>query len=370
MTFRLSVPVPDRRTLWHGLPFAILLLLSACSSGSKKSGPSVYPTGLPLLAVSEERGESTEFWLINPRNPTQRWKFATISHRQDWGVRASVSPDGKTLVYAALPKTTPDPNTQSELWALPISGRNARRLANGIDLRSGLVWSPDSSWVSYDRQSGNESQLRRVHAGGAGDQLLSKSTADSRWYAAGYLPDGGAAVLAHLTAAGTELVSQPIGGVPTKGAQVSPSASRDFTVSSEGRPAMLVLQTENGRKVYRAVAQEPDGSFSRLTGGGQEDTGIVFDPRTGAASVGVVPSAPGERVLGAAGAGIVQASSGFDVPMGWSPDSAYLAVRHFSGRTTDQPGNETLILLRPNGERTEIKADAAQGFIGWMLPGR
>src|SRR5947209_1996887 len=88
-----------RRALWPGLLLAIAMLLSACSSGSKKSAPSRYPAGVPLLAVSEERGESTEFWLINPQSPSQRWKFAAITHRQDWGVRGSVAPDGKTLVY-------------------------------------------------------------------------------------------------------------------------------------------------------------------------------------------------------------------------------------------------------------------------------
>jgi hypothetical protein len=349
----------------------VLLALAAGCGGSKSNSTSVrYPAGVPLLAVAEEHGATTEFWLIDPRDELHRWKFATVPHRQDWGVRASVAPDGKTLVYAAMGKDARDASTEADLWALPVNGRNPRRLATGIDLRSGLVWTPDSTWVSYERQSGADSQLRRANVSAAGDQLIARSTPDSRWYLMGYQPDVGTPLLAHLSAAGTEVVTQPIGAAATGRSQVATGPSRDFTVSPEGRPALLLLTSENGHNVYRAVARGTDGSFTRLTDGGVEDTGIAWDPRTQEPSIGVVPSTAGGPVPAAPGAHTVVPAAGFDVPLAWSPDASYLAVRHFSGGTTDQPGGETLDLVRTDNTRSVVIGSVAPEFAGWMVPVR
>lgn len=347
-----------------------MLLLAACRSSTQKLAPDIYPSGTPLLAVAEEHGDATEFWLLNPHDPAQRRRVATVQHRQDWGVRASVSPDGRTLAYAVLPKTSSDPDREAQLWTLPIGGRTARRLASGIDLRSDLVWSPDSRWVSYERITADGSEVRRVNLAGAGDQEIARSTADSRWYAMGYLPDGGAIVLARLTPSGTEVATQAMGGVAKDRLQVSSSASRGFSVGPSGLPTLLALQTAGGRAVYRALMEQADGSFARLTAGGDEDTGIAWNPRTGEPTVGVVPGPDGSQPMATPGARLDLAPSGFDVPVAWSPDGQFLALRHFTGASTEQPGAESIVLRGADEQRKNVTGSAPLDIAGWVLPGR
>ena len=56
---------------------------------------------------------------------------------------------------------------------------------------------------------------------------------------------------------------------------------------------------------------------------------------------------------------------GFDVPLGWSVDGTYLAVRHFSGTGSRDPGDETLVILGGASTRVEITATSDLLFLGW-----
>jgi hypothetical protein len=129
------------------------------------------------------------------------------------------------------------------------------------------------------------------------------------------------------------------------------------------------LTDEGGRKVYRAVAVPSSGVPVRLTAGGREDTGIAWNPRTGKPTVGAVPDAPGQPVPVAAGATVDVPPSGFDVPVAWSPDGKQLAVRHFTGDSTDQPGMESVQLTGQDGSRTDVMGSAPLILVGWASQG-
>jgi hypothetical protein len=319
----------------------------------------------PRLAIAEELGDTTDLWAVSAADPAKRVRIASVQHRDGWAIRAAVAPNGTTVAYAVLPRNAVDPDTQSELWALPLDNRSPRRLASGVDLRGDLVWSTDSQWVSYQRVADPSIDVRRVNTSGAGDQLLVHGDVASRWYLMGYSRDGGSALFADVSASGTVVGTAAPGQPPRLGKPAGTSASRDFTVSPDGRPAMLVLMQEGGRSVYRAVAAGPDGTFARLTAGGTEDTGIAWNPRTGVASVGVVagPNAPAraadERTQ------LDLAGAGFDVPVAWSLDGRYLALRHFSGDSTDAPGSETVVLQGPDGRRM-VAFKGAISVTGWI----
>jgi dipeptidyl aminopeptidase/acylaminoacyl peptidase len=354
-------PATVRPLRWVGL-FATVLLLVACRSGSSPSSSGTVPAGL-WLAGAEEHGDHTDLLLMAAAAPDQRRKLASVPHRANWGLRGSLAPDGRALVYTVLPRTANDPDTQGELWELPLGGRPARRLATGLDLRSSLVWSPDGQWVSYERVQQDAIELRRVNAGGAGDEPIVRAPLSERWYTMGYGADGGTVVLAHITTGGTEVVQRTVDGTEQSRRQVSNGSARGFTVSPDGRAAMLILVNEGGKQVYRAVSVGADGVVARLTLGGAEDTGIAWNQRTGAPTVGVV--AGGGDVAGSAGAQVLLPGSGFDVPAAWSPDGAVLALRHFSGRSTDQPGTESIEVLMDQ-QRTPVAGSGPLAILGWV----
>jgi hypothetical protein len=339
--------------------------LAAGCGGGKRPVPTRTdaPAG-PLLAVVAEAQDTSQIQLFDPASGRMLRTVASVQHRNGWGISANVSPNGRQLAYVVLPRDAVDPDTQGELWLLTFDGRSSRRLATGVDLRSELVWSPDSTWVSYEKVSASSIDLRRVNASGAGDQSLAVSGDADRWYLFGYAADGRSVELAHLTGGGTAFDQIVPGAKPQGERPISPGASRGFTVSPNGRPALLALQNEGGRQVYRALAQQPDGTFARLTQGGVEDTGIAWNPRSGEAAVGVVPAMPGELVPAAPGARAIVPAGGFDVPVAWSPDGALLALRHFSGATTDDPGTETIVVLRGD-QRVELQSAQPLTIAGW-----
>lgn len=359
-----------RRTVLGLLVALIVAIAFACGGSTRAPRPATPSPQGTLLVVAEEHDDNADLWLIDPGNLANRRRIATVPHRSGWDLHATVSPDGRTLVYDVLPRTANDPDTQGELWTIAIADLKARRLATGVDLRSSLVWSPDAAWVTYERVTGSDTiEVRRANAAGAGDQLLARSQAGVRWFPMGYTPDGGSVLLARLSAEGTQVVSLAPGSAPGDGVQVAAGSSRGFSVGPDGRWALLVLMDEGGRKVYRAVAAQPGGGVARLSAGGKEDTGIAWNPRTAEPAVGVVPDTPGAGVPAGPGATVVVPPAGFDVPVAWSPDGRLLVVRHFSGNTTDRPGSETLQLAGPGGQRTDLSGSGPRTFVGWARRG-
>ena len=58
------------------------------------------------------------------------------------------------------------------------------------------------------------------------------------------------------------------------------------------------------------------------------------------------------------------AVAGFDLPVGWSPDGAYLALRTFDGTGPGNPGAEGVALLGPDGASQVVAGDGLR-ILGW-----
>ena len=306
--------------------------------------------------------------LERPGDAAHRQRIASIEHKQGFGVQASVSPDGRLIAYTVLPRDGGYRDTDAQLWLLPLDTRKPRRLAVNVDVLSDLVWTPDSAWVGYERVPAAGSavlEVRRVNVQGAGDQLLASDSQSTRWYVLGYTPDSGTIAFARLDGSGTAVGMAKPGTLPSQFLATLPGSSRDFTISRTGCSALLALSQENGRAVYRAYGCA-DGGMTRLAHGGVEDTGIAWNPATGAATVGVVRGPAGTAVPGGEGANQVRVPpSGFDVPLSWSGDGRWLAVEHFSGASTDDPGNASIEAVSANGAATPITGDGPLTVAGW-----
>jgi hypothetical protein len=64
--------------------------------------------------------------------------------------------------------------------------------------------------------------------------------------------------------------------------------------------------------------------------------------------------------------------SGYDVPRAWAPDATYLAVTNWSGEDLANPGDPSLDLVAPTGQRIRIAQGpgyaTADAIVGWFVP--
>ena len=56
---------------------------------------------------------------------------------------------------------------------------------------------------------------------------------------------------------------------------------------------------------------------------------------------------------------------GFDVPIAWSGDGRYLAVRSFDGRNSVQPGLQRTMIVDREGARIAVDVPSEVIFLGW-----
>ncbi|HRC62095.1 MAG TPA: hypothetical protein PLX85_02590 [Dehalococcoidia bacterium] len=54
------------------------------------------------------------------------------------------------------------------------------------------------------------------------------------------------------------------------------------------------------------------------------------------------------------------------MPIDWSTDGQYLAVRSFDGMTTQDPGEESLVIVATSGGRMTVSAANEVLFLGWV----
>jgi dipeptidyl aminopeptidase/acylaminoacyl peptidase len=77
------------------------------------------------------------------------------------GDEFDVSPDGKELVYARDTEQHPELSTNSDLFLIPITGGNSKRITTRTGADTSPKYSPDGRWIAYRSQAraGYESDL-------------------------------------------------------------------------------------------------------------------------------------------------------------------------------------------------------------------
>lgn len=77
------------------------------------------------------------------------------------GGEFAVSPDGKELVYASNTAEHPERSTNSDLFLVPLTGGDARRITTRTGADTSPAYSPDGRWIAYRSQArdGYESDL-------------------------------------------------------------------------------------------------------------------------------------------------------------------------------------------------------------------
>jgi hypothetical protein len=321
----------------------------------------------PLVVFSEFGENADTIWVADPDAPAQRKALAQVPHATGFGILPSLSPDGTRLAYTVA--ATPD--FKADLWVLDISGGEAERLASGLDLRAAPVWAPDSGSVVVRRSEGAEgelgrSTLLRVDLDANATVL---AALDTPLYGIDFSPDGAWFYFATLGPAGSDLARAPAAGGPVETiAHLSDGFARDWTLSPDGRRIAYLAQAGNGFAAF--VLDIERGAIETPLG---EANGAQFNPvwqRSGALTIGRLESssAGGAVTLDLSGRlrELPARGRGFDVPLVWSPDGRYLALRAFEGSSTADPGPSWVYVLGSDGARHRLSDRSDVEIAGWL----
>ena len=341
---------------------------------------SLLQQGGPLVVYSEFGLAADTLWAANADDPADRVQLGRVDHAENFGIFPSLSPDGTRIAYTVL-LPVPGPNGAAELWVLEIAGGASRRLADGIDLRVTPVWSPASDAVVVRRSDGQEgsagsSELLRIDLNGAATTI---AVAEAGLFPIDFSPDGAWLYYAILSPSGTDLARAPAqsSGKAEVLAHLSDGVARDWHLSPDGTQLAYLGQVplEGG---FTFVAQVLDLSlgtvYTPLSRGSAQ-----FNPiweREGGLTIGrldgdaggapVRLSVDGNVLARVPPSGSPSGKAGFDVPLSWSPDGAYLAVRSFERSSVANPGPSRVVVTGADGQRRELSPVSDVVVAGWL----
>ncbi len=361
--------------------------------------PTPSPTGTPGAtatgtAVTEELtllyrefgDEADVLWEAAAADPQSRKAVASIEHAPGVGISASLSPNGEKIAYLVLTTAGRDEQTEAQAWVLDVERGKTRFLVERVDRGSPIVWSPDSKSIIVRRNGpmgdiGRTASLVKVDVSDGSETLLIEAADILELFAIGYSSDGKSLYLARITIQGTDFETLPAtGGTPEVLVQASDQPARDWHLSPDGDSVVfLARQATDSRIAVRAFVADlvggevpqPLSSFAEDLDAGDhfnpvwhpdgDRIAVGRSPVDGASAAAVVSLEEGELEEATPGP-----QQGFDVPVSWSPDGAYLAVRFFEGSSAAEPGREHLVIVELGKERAEVGEGGTLSFIGWV----
>ena len=345
---------------------AILLVVVALVLGlvlppdSTSGSPNALSADSPQLVVSEYSDEESTLWLVDPADTTIRQPLFPIAHAPGWAIEGAVSPGGDRLALLVVPPDGHDPHRDTRL--LISDGGPPRVLAEGLDLRGGVVWAADGSDVFARRVTDRETTafaLVAIDAADGAERTLLERGDGAAIYPVGR-PLGGPVFAVSVGAGGSQLVQV---AANVTHVQLSSVVTRDWTLSPDGDELAF---TEQRGAALRVMAARLDAAPSlRVAQATRTDemggsAAPAWRP-DGRLSVGRFEDTAAVR---SAAAAVASDSAGFTLPLAWSADGAYLALRSFAGRGPGAPGRELAAVRGPSGEVQTITGDRVE-ILGW-----
>lgn len=89
-----------------------------------------------------------------------------------------ISPDGRWIAYVVADPSVPENATHSQIWVVPVTGGEPRKLTNGPRHDVRPRWSPDGRWLLFvsDRSGSPQLWVMPTSGGGEPERITSIST--------------------------------------------------------------------------------------------------------------------------------------------------------------------------------------------------
>lgn len=319
----------------------------------------------PRLLAGEFHDTHSTLWLVPADDLNgKRTRLADVPHAPGWDLEAMPAPHAPIAAVLSLPPSGWEPRTQAVLDL--ISEGDIRRMATGLDLMAGAIWSDD----------GRHLLVRR------GDSLLILDTGTGRpsaqWTPAGLgspyaVAMRGTTVWATtIDAWGTSLielaVNEGVISVESR-TRIADGITRDWTLSPDAN--LLAFGAQSGTDLAVRVTSLIDGaSDPPLLLSSASDQAMRIAVSDVSASGGIPDSAsPVWRSDGGLHFGSWNAEapdpSGFTLPISWDAGGEWLALRSFSGTGPGHPGTERAAVRSPAGEVAHANDENLRLFGWW-----
>ncbi|MSQ36187.1 MAG: hypothetical protein EXR63_03465 [Dehalococcoidia bacterium] len=360
------------------LAIAALVLTGVALLRARDDGAS--PPGGPTLVLAEFGNTVDRIVTAPAEQPDSRTLVASVEHVAGWGINPSPQAAGTLVAFTVLPPgAMPQRDSPAELRLLDVATGALRTLARDADLLVPPLFDQAGAALVYRASSeGGQQALVRVELASGTQRVLHRAESAFGDFPVGFAADG-ALVFASLSAGGTDLYRVRAGEPAQLLLHASDQIARDWRLSPNGRAvSYLAPELLAERIVHRAqvLALGADGVARPTTppGGGEpnEHFAPVWTPDSGALTLGreAYPQRRATAITvavdGSASRALAAPASGFDVPLGWSPDGHWLAARSFDGVSANQPGTESMVVISDSGRRFAVDGVAELIFLGWV----
>ncbi|HEX5370886.1 MAG TPA: hypothetical protein VFY10_15880, partial [Dehalococcoidia bacterium] len=232
-----------------GVCLGVVLLLSFVVDGhtQKQTEAAAGATSGPGVAYFVYGTSADTLWRAPASDLAKPVKLFTMAHAAEYGVVPSLAPDGKRLVFTALPPNiaAPGRDTPANLWlATSDSTKAPQQIAKGVDLLVKPLWTPDGNGVVV-RQSTSDTyslELQPV-VGGDAKQIVSSST--QALFPAGFSADGSLLYYVALDQASGSML---------RSANLTTGAQQDVATLSGGLTRDWALSPSHDKLAYLEVA--------------------------------------------------------------------------------------------------------------------
>lgn len=120
--------------------------------------PTPAPPESAYRLIYREFGQLEDvIWSANPSNPADRVELARIPHREGFGIKPALSPDGKKLAYLSQPEfALSAQSSQAEVHLRDLETGDTVRIGENVDLTFTPLWAPDGEYLYVRQLAGAE----------------------------------------------------------------------------------------------------------------------------------------------------------------------------------------------------------------------
>lgn len=350
-------------------------LIGALPSGDDPPTEAQSP-GAPVLVYAEYGETADRIYTAPATAPHERTLLDTVPHAAGWAITPGPEIVGGLAAFNVLPTDAPSRrDAPAELWVLDVAAGTRVRFASDADLLIAPVFSPAGDALLYrtalleDRQ-----EIVRVDLETRARRVVHVEESPFGVFPVGF-DDAGRPLVVRLSLTGSDLLRLEHPDPPVLLRHLSDELTREWRLSRDGsalayaapvidRELVLwqprALRTSSGEALPAVL---PPASYF----------GPLWEPSSGALTAGSL----GGGLLGGVADGVVLLSpdgalaalarpaEGFDIPLAWSHDGRWLAVRQFERANNIDPGIDTVTVIGIDGTRRTVEAEREVIVLGW-----